>query len=88
MRMSRKTDFQKLKIALLSMTYHNQRPQFPSLSPTVLLHKANPIWTVIFRRGGGGTKCPPRNFGNIVSIMMKDKPILVSTATKFAITSR
>ena len=37
MRTSRKTDFRKLKIALVTMTYHSQRPQCPSLSPHVLL---------------------------------------------------
>ena len=37
MRTSRKTDFRKLKITLVSMTYYNQRPQCPSLSPHVLL---------------------------------------------------
>ena len=38
MRTSRKTDFRKLKITLLvTMTYHSQRPQCPSLSPHVLL---------------------------------------------------
>ena len=37
MRTSRKTDFRKLKITLVSMTYHSQRPQCPSLSPQVLL---------------------------------------------------
>ena len=37
MRMSRKTDFRKLKIILVTMTYHSQRPQCPSLSPHVLL---------------------------------------------------
>ena len=37
---SRKTDFRKLKITLVSMTYHNQRPQCPSLSPHVLLNFA------------------------------------------------
>ena len=31
MRTSRKTDFQKLKITLVTMTYHSQRPQCPSL---------------------------------------------------------
>ena len=39
MRTSRKTDFGKLKINLVSMTYHSQRPQCPSLSPHVLLVK-------------------------------------------------
>ena len=35
---SRKTvGFRKLKITLVSMTYHSQRPQCPSLSPHVLL---------------------------------------------------
>ena len=34
---SRKTDFRKLKITLVTMTYHSQRPQCPSLSPHVLL---------------------------------------------------
>ena len=38
MRTSRKTDFRKLKITLVTMTYHSQRPQCPSLSPHVLLH--------------------------------------------------
>ena len=33
----RKTDFRKLKITLVTMTYHRQRPQCPSLSPHVLL---------------------------------------------------
>ena len=37
MRASRKTDFWKLNITLVSMTYHNQRPQCPSVSPHVLL---------------------------------------------------
>ena len=37
MRTSRKTDFWKLKITLVTMTYHSQRPQCPSLSPHVLL---------------------------------------------------
>ena len=37
MRTSRKTDFRKQKRTLVSMTYHNQRPQCPSLSPHVLL---------------------------------------------------
>ena len=37
MRTSRKTDFRKLKITLVSITYHNQHPQCPSLSPHVLL---------------------------------------------------
>ena len=36
MRTSRKTDFRKLKITLVSMTYPGQRPQCPSLSPHVL----------------------------------------------------
>ena len=31
-RTSRKTDFRKLKITLVTMTYHSQRPQCPSLS--------------------------------------------------------
>ena len=39
MRTSRKTDFRKLKIALVTMIYHNQRPQCPSLSHHVLLVK-------------------------------------------------
>ena len=37
MRTSRKTDFRKLKITLVTMTYHSQRPRCPSLSPHVLL---------------------------------------------------
>ena len=37
MRTSRKTDFRKLKITLVTMTYHSQRPQCPSLAPHVLL---------------------------------------------------
>ena len=36
-RTSRKTDFRKLKITLATMTYHRQHPQWPSLSPHVLL---------------------------------------------------
>ena len=39
MRTSRKTDFRKLKISLVTMTYHSQRPQCPSLSPHVLVIK-------------------------------------------------
>ena len=34
---SRKTDFRKLKITLVTMTYHTQRPECPCLSPHVLL---------------------------------------------------
>ena len=37
MRTSRKADFRKLKITLVTMTYHSQCPQCPSLSPHVLL---------------------------------------------------
>ena len=37
MRTFRKTDFRKLKITLVTVTYHSQRPQCPSLSPHVLL---------------------------------------------------
>ena len=37
MRTSRETDFRKLKITLVSMTYPSQRPQCHSLSPHVLL---------------------------------------------------
>ena len=37
MRTSRKTEFRKLKITLVTMTYHSQRPQCPSVSPHVLL---------------------------------------------------
>ena len=33
MRTSRKTDFRKLKITLVTMTYHSQRPQCPPPSP-------------------------------------------------------
>ena len=36
-RTSRETDFRKLKITLVTMTCHSQHPQFPSLSPHVLL---------------------------------------------------
>ena len=36
MRKSRKTDFRKLKITLVALTYPGQRPQCPSLSPHVL----------------------------------------------------
>ena len=32
MRTSRKTDFRKLKITVVTMTYHSQRPQCPSSS--------------------------------------------------------
>ena len=39
MRKSRKTDFPKLKITLVTMIYPGQRPQCPSLSPRVLLVK-------------------------------------------------
>ena len=46
MRTSRKTDFRKLKITLVTMTYHNQRPQCPSLSPHVLLMRLND-WTPV-----------------------------------------
>ena len=35
------TDFRKLKITLVTMTYHNQRPQWPSLSSHVLLKYGN-----------------------------------------------
>ena len=34
---SRETDFRKLKITLVTMTYHSQHPQCSSLSPHVLL---------------------------------------------------
>ena len=37
MRTSREADFRKLKITLVTMTYHSQHPQRPSLSPHVLL---------------------------------------------------
>ena len=37
MRTSRETDFRKLKITSVTMTYHSQHPQRPSLSPHVLL---------------------------------------------------
>ena len=47
-RTSRETDFRKLKIALVTMTYHNQHPQCPSLPPHVLLVN----WKM--RSGGGG----------------------------------
>ena len=37
MRTSRKTDFRRLKISLVTVTYHSQGPQCPSLSPHVPL---------------------------------------------------
>ena len=37
MRTSLETDSWKLKITLVTMTYHSQHPQCPSLSPHVLL---------------------------------------------------
>ena len=54
MRTSRKTDFRKLKITLVTMTCDSQRPQCFSLSPHVLLQlvimeldsEAN--WTTVF----------------------------------------
>ena len=36
-RTSRETDLEKLKITLVTMTYHSQHPQCPSLSRHVLL---------------------------------------------------
>ena len=39
MRTSRKTDFRRLKITLVIMTYHSQRPQCPSLFSHVLLNR-------------------------------------------------
>ena len=37
MQTSRNTDFRKLKITLVALTYPGQRPQCPSLSAHVLL---------------------------------------------------
>ena len=58
MRTSRKTDFRKLKITLVTMTYHSQHPQFLSLSPHVFLVFLNPTLHGLFEagstRGGGG----------------------------------
>ena len=39
MRTSQKADTRKLKITLVSTTYQNQRLQYPSLSPHVLLNQ-------------------------------------------------
>ena len=47
MRTYRKTDFRKLKIALVVRTYHSQRPQCPSLSPHVLLTASDGIPNVL-----------------------------------------
>ena len=45
---SRKTDFRKLKITLVTMTYHSQRLQCPSLSPHVLLARFNLFGALLF----------------------------------------
>ena len=73
---SRKTDFRKLKINLVTMTYHSQRPQCPSLSPHVLLHTVKSHFKALglynlkrgfgwaYKRGGGGYKRNKKMFRN------------------------
>ena len=46
MQTSRKTDFRKLKITLVTMTYHSQHPHCPSLFPHVLLKPQYEICSV------------------------------------------
>ena len=62
MRTSRKTDFRKLKITLVTLTYHSQRPQCPSLSPHILLTACNTPKTGDSERHRHEFLLPPRAF--------------------------